>query len=69
MMTVSSGAGVVHGGADMSGLGALDTTSTLPGFSDLVGSTVDSGSDCIAAADWLDVTYAMLDTTEDLDPA
>lgn len=68
-VTVSSGADVVHGGGTFAGLGAFDTTSTLPGFREMGGPTSDAGEDDLAAADWLEVTQAMLDAVEDMDRA
>lgn len=67
-VAVSSGTGVVHGGGDIAGLGALDTTLALPGFIEMGGPTSDSGGDGLAAADWVSITHAMLDASEGLDP-
>lgn len=64
------GKGVMRGDSGISGSGASDTTLEMPNiFSDTDGPTVDLEEDSIAAADWLDVSQAMLDPIDNLDPA
>lgn len=56
VMTTGSGAGVAHGQGGVTAFVAADQALVLP-----VG-------DGVAAPNWLDVTYAMLDQLDDVDP-
>lgn len=66
-----SGTGVVHDGSGIAGLSGHDPTLIFPTgrFDEAGGSSLDSGKDSIATADWLDVTHAMLDSIDDLNAA
>lgn len=65
----TSSKGVMHGKGGLDGLGdPPDMAMVSRGLSEVDGLQYATGGDGIAAADWLDVTHAMLSAIDDPDP-
>lgn len=60
----SSGTRMVHGSGDTDGFGPPGTSLMLPRSSETRTPTFHAEDDGIAAADWVDITHAMLDSTD-----